>query len=113
MGSHLVPKEHAEAVARKRLLSMFIHPAADIRLEVLVLIRWLSNIGMTPLHAGRQQIRCFASVQEQILQKNQEYPVMIYSKSWCPFCHQVKDLFHGELKVDAKFAELDELGAII
>lgn len=63
--------------------------------------------------AGRQQLRCFSSVQEQIVQKNNEYPVMIYSKSWCPFCHEVKDLFHGELKVDAMFAELDELGAIL
>lgn len=61
--------------------------------------------------AGRQQLRCFSSVQEQIIQKNIENPVMIYSKSYCPFCHQVKDLFRDELKADAKFAELDELGA--
>ncbi|KAK4534416.1 hypothetical protein CDCA_CDCA01G0441 [Cyanidium caldarium] len=37
-------------------------------------------------------------------------PVVVYSKSWCGFSHQVKALFR-ELKVPAKVIELDELGA--
>ena len=26
---------------------------------------------------------------EQIKEKNEKYPVMIYAKSWCPYCGQV------------------------
>ena len=33
---------------------------------------------------------------------------MVYSKSWCPYCLRVKGLL-GELGVDAKVVELDEV----
>jgi thioredoxin-related protein len=57
-------------------------------------------------------LRCHASVADQILEKNKANPVMIYSKSYCPYCGQMKSLFLDDLKVDAKFAELDQLGAL-
>lgn len=41
-----------------------------------------------------------------IRQKNEENAVVIYSKSWCPFCQQVKSLFE-KLNVDAVAIELD------
>lgn len=60
--------------------------------------------------AGRR-VQCYSSeVTAAILQKNEENPVMIYSKTWCPFCTSMKSLFIDTLKVDAKFAELDQLG---
>lgn len=34
--------------------------------------------------------------------------VQIYSKTYCPFCHDVKSLFE-DLQVPAKVVELDEL----
>lgn len=46
------------------------------------------------------------------MQKNKENSVMVYSKSWCPFCQEVKSLF-AMLKVDAKYAELDQLGTYL
>ena len=35
--------------------------------------------------------------------------VVIFSKSWCPFCRNVKVLFDSELKVPYTAYELDEL----
>lgn len=46
---------------------------------------------------------------DQIHAKNAENPVMVYSKSYCPYCSSVKQLF-SEYKVDAIYAELDQLG---
>jgi len=40
--------------------------------------------------------------------KNQENPVMVYSKTYCPYCSEVKSLF-GRLNVPAKVVELDNL----
>eukprot|EP01024_Parvocaulis_polyphysoides_P074149 TRINITY_DN9566_c0_g1_i12.p2 TRINITY_DN9566_c0_g1~~TRINITY_DN9566_c0_g1_i12.p2 ORF type:complete len:135 (+),score=16.52 TRINITY_DN9566_c0_g1_i12:138-542(+) len=61
---------------------------------------------------NRMHFRSFgqvrASLREQILQKNKENPVMLYSKSWCPFCGQVKGLF-DKYQIEYKVAELDEL----
>lgn len=36
-------------------------------------------------------------------------PVVVFSKTWCGFCAQVKSLFH-ELGVPSRVIELDELG---
>lgn len=40
--------------------------------------------------------------------KNAENPVVVYSKTYCPFCLEVKGLFK-QLDVPAKIIELDEL----
>eukprot|EP00892_Ulva_mutabilis_P001383 jgi/Ulvmu1/11245/UM073_0017.1 len=60
------------------------------------------------LCSGARQVRASASIAEQINAKNAENPVMVYSKSYCPYCAQVKQLF-GQYKVDAKYAELDQI----
>ena len=43
-----------------------------------------------------------------IRQKNAESPVVVYSKSWCPFCVRVKDLMVA-MGVQAKVVELDQV----
>eukprot|EP00887_Chlorella_sp_A99_P002819 scaffold6.g2819.t1 len=43
-----------------------------------------------------------------VLQKNTDNKVMIYSKTYCPYCSEVKGLFQS-LGVPAKVVELDEL----
>jgi len=48
------------------------------------------------------------SLAAQIAAKNAAHPVMVYSKSWCPYCLRVKGLL-GELGVDAKVVELDHV----
>lgn len=58
---------------------------------------------------ARQQTRMHASLVDEIKAKNKENPVMVYSKSYCPFCMSVKGLF-SDLEVDAKFVELDQIG---
>eukprot|EP01092_Planopodium_desertum_P004063 TRINITY_DN17965_c0_g1_i1.p1 TRINITY_DN17965_c0_g1~~TRINITY_DN17965_c0_g1_i1.p1 ORF type:complete len:103 (-),score=15.70 TRINITY_DN17965_c0_g1_i1:53-361(-) len=45
-----------------------------------------------------------ASVQKSI----DESPVVIFSKSYCPYCIRVKKLF-SDLKVSAKVIELDQM----
>ena len=46
-----------------------------------------------------------------IKQKNKDNKVIVYSKSYCPYCAKTRNLFIDELGVDAKFVELDEIGA--
>jgi len=43
-----------------------------------------------------------------VKQKNSENPVMVYSKTYCPFCMEVKALFN-KLGVQATVVELDSL----
>mmetsp|Transcript_26714 Transcript_26714/g.58159 ORF Transcript_26714/g.58159 Transcript_26714/m.58159 type:complete len:157 (-) Transcript_26714:685-1155(-) len=43
-----------------------------------------------------------------IVEKNNENAVMIYSKTYCPFCNRVKSLF-ASLNVDVTVAELDQI----
>jgi len=52
---------------------------------------------------------CASSAEEleaKVLSLNAGSPVVVYSKSWCPFCGQVKGLFQ-ELGVEVKAIELD------
>eukprot|EP00850_Spirogloea_muscicola_P024362 SM000695S20752 [mRNA] locus=s695:1003:2115:- [translate_table: standard] len=49
-----------------------------------------------------------ASLLELIEQKNAANPVIVYSKTWCPYCGMVKGLFK-QLGLDVKAVELDEL----
>ncbi|KAL3151778.1 hypothetical protein ABBQ38_012752 [Trebouxia sp. C0009 RCD-2024] len=52
-----------------------------------------------------------SSLEEQVKEKNKKHPVVVYSKSWCPYCGEVKRLFRA-LKVDFTAIELDEVGAL-
>ncbi|KAL3159130.1 hypothetical protein ABBQ32_011125 [Trebouxia sp. C0010 RCD-2024] len=49
-----------------------------------------------------------SSLEEQVKEKNKKHPVVVYSKSWCPYCGEVKRLFSA-LKVDFTAIELDEV----
>lgn len=49
-----------------------------------------------------------ASMVDLVKQKNAENPVIVYSKTWCPYCAQVKQLF-SQLEVPAKIVELDQV----
>ncbi|KAK9820243.1 hypothetical protein WJX72_007897 [[Myrmecia] bisecta] len=49
-----------------------------------------------------------ASLVDLVKEKNDQYPVIVYSKSYCPYCAEVKGLFKS-LKVDAKIVELDDI----
>lgn len=58
----------------------------------------------------RETTRTYASsMSEDIIAKNKTNPCIIYSKTFCPFCSDVKDLFEKQLKIDAKIIELDTL----
>jgi glutaredoxin len=43
-----------------------------------------------------------------VLEKNATNPVVVYSKTYCPYCSEVKALF-ASLSVPAKVVELDAL----
>lgn len=49
-----------------------------------------------------------ADFAEMVKSKNGENPVIVYSKSWCPYCGQIKGLFN-KLGVEYKVIELDQL----
>ncbi|GLJ24674.1 hypothetical protein SUGI_0471860 [Cryptomeria japonica] len=50
-----------------------------------------------------------AEIQDSIKTEISQNPVVIYSKSWCPYCQEAKGLFRG-LGVKPFVVELDELG---
>lgn len=56
-------------------------------------------------------MRTHASMADDIKQKNKENKVMVYAKSYCPYCQSVISLF-DELGVNAKVVQLDQLGAL-
>lgn len=45
---------------------------------------------------------------DMIRAKNQENPVIVYSKTYCPYCMEVKSLLSA-MKVQAKIVELDTI----
>lgn len=47
-------------------------------------------------------------LEAMITAKNSDNPVMVYSKTYCPFCTEVKSLF-AKMDVAAKVVELDTL----
>jgi glutaredoxin len=63
-----------------------------------------------PHAALRRPGRAYASMVDDIKAKNKENPVMVYSKSYCPYCASVKGLFR-DLEVQHKVVELDQIGA--
>eukprot|EP00304_Pavlova_gyrans_P006294 CAMPEP_0206059004 /NCGR_PEP_ID=MMETSP1466-20131121/47996_1 /ASSEMBLY_ACC=CAM_ASM_001126 /TAXON_ID=44452 /ORGANISM="Pavlova gyrans, Strain CCMP608" /LENGTH=136 /DNA_ID=CAMNT_0053434315 /DNA_START=86 /DNA_END=496 /DNA_ORIENTATION=+ len=52
---------------------------------------------------------CTMSVKGQIETLVKENDVVVFSKSYCPFCGRTKSLFADTLKVDAKVLELDKM----
>mmetsp|Transcript_38843 Transcript_38843/g.65347 ORF Transcript_38843/g.65347 Transcript_38843/m.65347 type:complete len:183 (-) Transcript_38843:117-665(-) len=49
-----------------------------------------------------------STLETLILEKNNEHKVIVYSKTYCPFCTRVKDVFH-KLNVEATIVELDNI----
>jgi len=49
------------------------------------------------------------SVSDSINSLIKENDVVVFSKSYCPFCGRTKSLFADVLKVDAKVLELDKM----
>lgn len=51
----------------------------------------VNNNGVFPSAAAPLYARspCLCAQVEQVKEKNQENPVIVYSKSWCPYCAQV------------------------
>ena len=58
----------------------------------------------------RGNVRAHADLAADIKEKNAANKVMVYSKSYCPYCMQVIGLFDS-LEVQAKIVQLDEIGA--
>lgn len=58
-------------------------------------MRWLS-------------VQAASDMVSMVQSKNAENPVVVYSKTYCPFCMEVKSLFNA-LKIPAKIIELDNL----
>ncbi|KAL2623435.1 hypothetical protein R1flu_003640 [Riccia fluitans] len=62
---------------------------------------------------NRLIVRCSAEQSESVLEgmilsKNAQNAVVVYSKSWCPYCARVKSLFK-ELGVEFLLVELNEI----
>ena len=55
------------------------------------------------VHAGTD-----GGLEAMIQTKNSDNPVMVYSKTYCPFCSEVKSMF-AKMDVAAKVVELDTL----
>mmetsp|Transcript_5480 Transcript_5480/g.7406 ORF Transcript_5480/g.7406 Transcript_5480/m.7406 type:complete len:186 (-) Transcript_5480:206-763(-) len=79
--------------------------------------RQTGGASLHPAQAGRVLRRgdrargltcCAASIQDTVAQKNAENAVMIYSKTYCPYCSQVKSMFK-DLGVPATVVELDQM----
>lgn len=69
-----------------------------------------SSVADVKVRRERVTTRTYASsMTEDIITKNKENPCIVYSKTYCPYCSDVKDLFEKQLKVDAKIIELDTL----
>lgn len=60
------------------------------------------------LHCTTRVSASASGLEEQVKEKNHKHPVIVYSKTWCPYCAQVKGLFR-DLKVDFTAVELDEV----
>lgn len=56
------------------------------------------------VHAGTSD----GDLEAMIKAKNSDNPVMVYSKTYCPYCSEVKSLF-TKMEVGAKVVELDTL----
>ncbi|CAI5474249.1 unnamed protein product [Closterium sp. Yama58-4] len=57
---------------------------------------------------GRSDTKSIEQLVELVKQKNGEHPVVVYSKTWCPYCMDVKRLL-SKLHTKMLVVELDEL----
>ncbi|CAI5473228.1 unnamed protein product [Closterium sp. Yama58-4] len=57
---------------------------------------------------GRSDTKSIEQLVELVKQKNGEHPVVVYSKTWCPYCMDVKRLL-TKLHTKMLVVELDEL----
>eukprot|EP00199_Chlamydomonas_sp_CCMP681_P005287 CAMPEP_0119108810 /NCGR_PEP_ID=MMETSP1180-20130426/15670_1 /TAXON_ID=3052 ORGANISM="Chlamydomonas cf sp, Strain CCMP681" /NCGR_SAMPLE_ID=MMETSP1180 /ASSEMBLY_ACC=CAM_ASM_000741 /LENGTH=128 /DNA_ID=CAMNT_0007094467 /DNA_START=43 /DNA_END=429 /DNA_ORIENTATION=- len=62
-----------------------------------------------PAAQRRMSLRPFATTSDMVKTTVSSSPVVIFSKTYCPYCSRVKSLFE-ELKVDCKILELDQIG---
>lgn len=67
--------------------------------------RTYGGVGTIRAMAGSSGSQIEESIQTQI----SENPIVVYSKTWCPYCQQTKSLFE-DLGVKPYVVELDELG---
>mmetsp|Transcript_20716 Transcript_20716/g.57516 ORF Transcript_20716/g.57516 Transcript_20716/m.57516 type:complete len:117 (+) Transcript_20716:433-783(+) len=63
----------------------------------------------SPLHGSRRSMVCMASSMVDLVKaKNSENPIIVYSKTTCPFCMEVKNLFKN-IGVEPTVVEIDQL----
>lgn len=79
----------------------------DQQVRTAPFLKDLRPSGLSYQHSNRI-LASASSLEEQVKDKNQQHPVIVYSKSWCPYCAEVKGLFR-KLKVDFTAVELDEV----
>ena len=71
--------------------------------------QWLKVAGSRSRNGGRAMMSASASpLAEKITAHIESADVVVFSKSWCPFCMQTKGLFET-LQVPVTYIELDEL----
>ena len=75
-------------------------------------LRVMDGHMMSAGNSMRGSVRMYASLEEDIRQKNADNKVMVYAKSYCPYCASVISLFE-DLQVDAKVVQLDQIGATL
>ena len=83
---------------------------AVVRTPSVTTIR--TNAIFKTTHRPTATLVCAASshpLADDILAKNKSNPCIVYSKTYCPYCSDVKDLFEKQLKISAKVIELDTL----
>uniref|UniRef100_A0A7S2TGC9 Glutaredoxin domain-containing protein n=1 Tax=Lotharella oceanica TaxID=641309 RepID=A0A7S2TGC9_9EUKA len=100
-----------EALARMKQRYQALREEASIsgkqsRLD----IRYPGKLEHMKIYMTRQTKLRARAMQDTILGDVKDNNVMIYSKSYCPFCVKVKDLFQ-KMGVEAKVIELDEQGS--
>ena len=67
---------------------------ASSALRVPILAPKRCNMAVPPSQRGGTPMLA-AALEESILETTSSSPVVIYSKSWCPYCAQCKELFDG------------------
>lgn len=92
--------------------NFFNYRASPLTIPQSFVLRQLAN---SKNYGGVGTIRATAGsagsqIEESIKTEINQNPVVVYSKTWCPYCQQAKDLFE-ELGVKPYVVELDELGA--
>eukprot|EP00469_Lotharella_globosa_P003766 CAMPEP_0167799608 /NCGR_PEP_ID=MMETSP0111_2-20121227/17145_1 /TAXON_ID=91324 /ORGANISM="Lotharella globosa, Strain CCCM811" /LENGTH=206 /DNA_ID=CAMNT_0007694525 /DNA_START=9 /DNA_END=629 /DNA_ORIENTATION=- len=108
LGKHTLADYDHDALARMKLRYQALRE--DSRLsgkQSRLDIRYPGKMEHMKIYMTRQMKLMARATQDTILGDVQDNTVMIYSKSYCPFCVKVKDLFQ-KMGVEAKVIELDE-----